>query len=147
FFGETQQLRRMQCQLTADHLFGDLLHQLQQLLATGLFEVLAETLETLYQLVQRLRRLVERFQALEAAFLAADGLAVLDATLEAFAMAGFASLLQALFVTPVDAFLEALGDSALQRRRIAGQDVVALRHGPDPRRKTERAPGAAFALD
>src|SRR5690606_4449130 len=91
--------------------------------------------------------LVERFQALETALLAADGLAVLDATLEAFAMAGFASLLQALFVTPVDAFLEALSDSALQCRRIAGQDVVALRHGSDPRRKTERAPGAAFALD
>src|SRR5690606_17987473 len=146
-FGEGQQLCRMQRQLAADHLLGDLLHQLQKLLPPGLLEILTEPLEAFDQLIQRLRSLFECLQALDTPLFAADGLAVFDTALETFAMAGFTALLQALFVALVDTFLKALGNSTLQRSRIAGQHPVALRRRPDPRRKTERAPGTAFTLD
>src|SRR5690606_21625084 len=147
FLGEGQQLRRTQRQFTADDLPGNLLHQLEQLFTTRLLEIAMKALEAFDQPIQRLRRLVEGLSALGTAFFMADGLAVIDAALEAFAIARFAALLQPLLVPLVDAFLKTFGDGALQCCRIASQAIGSLCRGPDPRRKAERAPGTAFAFD
>lgn len=147
FVGEGQQLGGMQGQLAADHLLGDLLHQLQQFLAPRLLVLALEVLERLDQPLQRPRSSLEGLAPLLAPLFAAEGAAILDAALEALAVTGLAALLEALAVALVDAFLKTVGDRPLQRRRIAGQAFGELRRGLDPRREPERPPAAACALD